>query len=392
MQQTAGAQPGMATATASQQMAATAEETLVARIALYPDDLVAIILPASTRPLDIVEADRFLERRKKDPKIPVPDGWDDSVKSLLNYPVVITSMSQDLSWTKALGDAVTEDQQAMLAAVQSYRRKVNAAGNLKSDGKQNVIVEKEVIQIVQADPQVIYVPQYDPVTVTSYGYSGWGYYGSPYPVYYYPYAPGAALAAGIIWGAAIGSVWNGGRYVSHYGGGNNNISIDRGDINIGGGDRNVDRGARAESRPTQGDRGQGSRGGASAGTSDARRGSGGQSTAWSPGASQTSSKVGNRVGDSQVSNRAGGSSGMGPSASNRASGSSSMGPPASSRSGGSGSGYSSGRDRSSYSGASARSSQSGGASAFSGYGSRSSASMSSSRGSMSRGGGGGRRR
>src|SRR6185369_2155990 len=73
-------------------------ENLVGRIALYPDDLVAVILPASTNPLQIVQADRFLEKRKSDPKLPLDDKWDDSVKTLLNYPDVVKMMSGDLDW------------------------------------------------------------------------------------------------------------------------------------------------------------------------------------------------------------------------------------------------------------------------------------------------------
>src|SRR4029453_706797 len=205
-----------------------------ARIALYPDDLVAIILPASTNPLQIVQADRFLAKRKTDPKTPINDKWDDAVKSLVNYPEVITSMSADLDWTAALGEAVVADLGEVLQAVQAFRRKTQAAGNLKSDSKQTVVVEKEVITIVPADPQVIYVPQYDPNAVVVSGYPYWGYYPTAYPVYYYPYAPGAAFAAGLIWGAAIGAIWGGGHYVSHYGG-NNTINIDR-NTNINTGD------------------------------------------------------------------------------------------------------------------------------------------------------------
>jgi len=218
-------------------------EGLVGRIALYPDDLIGITLPASTNPLQIVQADRYLDKRKADPKAPIDEKWDDSVKSLLNYPDVVKMMSADLDWTSALGEAVVADSGAVLEAVQSYRRKTQAAGNLKTDDKQVVTVEKEVITIVQANPEVIYVPQYNPTTVVYAGYSGWGYYPTPYPVYYYPYAPGAAFATGLIWGAAIGAAWNGGRYNTNYGG-NNNINIDRnvnintGNINTG----NVNRG------------------------------------------------------------------------------------------------------------------------------------------------------
>ncbi len=81
-------------------------------------------------------------------------------------------MSGDLDWTAALGEAVVADQGEVLEAVQAFRRKTQAAGNLKSDPKQTVVVEKEVIKIVPADPQVIYVPQYNPTTVVvSGGYS-----------------------------------------------------------------------------------------------------------------------------------------------------------------------------------------------------------------------------
>ena len=218
-------------------------EGLVGRIALYPDDLIGIILPASTNPLQIVQADRFLDKRKADPKAPVDEKWDDAVKSLLNYPDVVKMMSADLDWTSALGEAVVADAGAVLEAVQTFRRKAQAAGNLKTDDKQVVTVEKEVITVVQANPEVIYVPQYNPTTVVYAGYTGYGYYPTPYPVYYYPYAPGAAFATGLIWGAAIGAAWNGGRYNTNYGG-NNTINIDRntnintGNINTG----NVNRG------------------------------------------------------------------------------------------------------------------------------------------------------
>ena len=116
-----------------------------------------------------MQADRFLDKRKADPKLPVDDKWDDAVKSLLNYPDVVKMMSADLDWTSALGEAVVADQGAVLEAIQSFRRRAQAAGNLKSDGKQVVAAEKEIITIVPADPQVIYVPQYNPATVVVAG-------------------------------------------------------------------------------------------------------------------------------------------------------------------------------------------------------------------------------
>jgi len=211
---------------------------LVGPIALYPDDLVGIILPASTNPLQLVQADRFLDKRKADPKLPVDEKWDDSVKSLLNYPDVVKMMSGDLDWTSALGEAVVADQGAVIEAVQAFRRKAKAAGNLKSDDKQVVKVEQETVYIEPANPQVIYVPQYNPTTVVVAGPAPvYGYYPTPYPSYYYPYPPGAALATGVIWGAAIGAAWGG----NHYGccgdaniNVNRNTNINTGNINRGG--------------------------------------------------------------------------------------------------------------------------------------------------------------
>src|SRR6185295_15867624 len=122
----APAAPGGAASTRS----ADELDKLVGRIALYPDDLVAIILPAATNPLQLVQADRFLEKRKADPKLPVDEKWDNAVKSLLNYPEVVKMMSADLDWTAELGEAVVEDQGAVLEAIQAFRRKTQAAGNL----------------------------------------------------------------------------------------------------------------------------------------------------------------------------------------------------------------------------------------------------------------------
>ena len=225
-------------------MATEELEKLVAPIALYPDDLVAIILPAATNPLQLVQADRFLDKRKTDPKLPVDDKWDDSVKALLNYPDVVKTMSGDLDWTAALGEAVVADQGAVLEAIQVFRRKTQAVGNLKSDDKQVIVVEKEVIKIVPANPEVIYVPQYNPTTVVVAGGYPWGYWPTPYPVYYYPYPPGAAFATGLIWGAAIGAAWNGGHWNTNWGGGDININRN---TNI-----NVNRPGGATTRPAQG--------------------------------------------------------------------------------------------------------------------------------------------
>ena len=357
----APAAPGGAAAQAS-----VAElEKLVARIALYPDDLVAIILPSSTNPLQIVQADRFLDKRKQDPKLPIDEKWDDAVKSLINYPDVIKAMSNDLDWTAALGEAVVADQGDVLEAVQAFRRKTQAVGNLKTDDKQVVVIEKEVIKIVPADPQVIYVPQYNPTTVVVYGgYSSYGYYPYGYPSYYYPYPPGAALATGLIWGAAIGAAWGGGHYGCHYGGGgNNNININRntnintGNINTG----NINRGGSASTRPAGG------------------------SSGWSPNkqAGQVSRSVG-KTPSTRQGGAGGGNFGASAGSYNRTAGASANA--ATSRSGGAGSGGGSNRSASAFSGSS--SGRQASMSSSRGASSRSSMSSSGFSGGGSRGGGG----
>jgi hypothetical protein len=182
-------------------------EKLVGPIALYPDDLIAIVLPAATTPMEVVKAQRFLEKLKKDPKLQPDKSMPAPVRNLLNYPEIIGMMSQDLDWTEKLGQAVVSQQKDVMAAVQTFRRKAQAAGNLPSNDKQTVVVEKEVIQIVPADPQVIYVPQYQPtVVVVQQPAPVVAYYPTPYPVYYYPYPPGAAFATGFFFGAATASV------------------------------------------------------------------------------------------------------------------------------------------------------------------------------------------
>lgn len=99
-------------------------DKLVAPIALYPDDLVAIILPASAFPLEIVQAARFLEKRKQDKSLQPNANWNDSVKSLADYPDVIDKMNADLDWTADLGEAVVADQNGVLEAVQRFQRQV----------------------------------------------------------------------------------------------------------------------------------------------------------------------------------------------------------------------------------------------------------------------------
>ena len=133
-------------------------DEIVGPIALYPDDLIAIVLPASTFPLQVVEAARLLENRKRDSSLQPDDDWDDSVVALLNYPEVVKLLNDDLDWTWALGEAVLSQRADVLDAIQGFRDRAYAAGNLRTDKRQVVTRDEGVIEIAPADPEVIYVP------------------------------------------------------------------------------------------------------------------------------------------------------------------------------------------------------------------------------------------
>ncbi len=126
-------------AEAPKPLTSTELQTLVARVALYPDDLVALVLSGSLNPLQIVQAARFLDQSKTKPDAKPDPSWDGSVVSLLNYPTVLTMMNDDLDWTEELGEAVVNQQKDVLVAIQELRDKAVANGVIKSDDK--VIVE-----------------------------------------------------------------------------------------------------------------------------------------------------------------------------------------------------------------------------------------------------------
>ena len=164
-------------------------ETLVGPIALYPDDLLAIVLPASTYPLEIVQAARFLDAQENDSSLEPDEAWDDSIVALLNYPDVLRKMNDDIDWTWRLGEAVVAQQNDVIAAVESFRDRAYLAGNLKSDQYQTVTVDDGVIEIEPVADDVIYVPYYEPERVVHVSPRPvYHYYPDPYPVYYYPYA------------------------------------------------------------------------------------------------------------------------------------------------------------------------------------------------------------
>ncbi len=163
-------------------------EELVGPIALYPDDLLAIVLPASTYPLQIVEAGRFLEDLEEDSSLEPDPDWDDSIVALLNYPEVIEMLNEDLDWTWRLGEAVVGQQSDVIAAIEDFRDRAYAAGNLKTDDYQLVAEEAGTISITPVQEDVIYVPYYEPEEVVVYQPRPvYYYYPRAYPVYYYPY-------------------------------------------------------------------------------------------------------------------------------------------------------------------------------------------------------------
>ena len=176
-------------------------EDLVGPVALYPDDLLAIVLPASTYPLQVVQAARFLERLETDPSLKPDEDWDDSVTALLNYPEVVELMNEDIDWTWRLGEAVVAQQTDVVAAVEAFRDRAYAAGNLKTDEYQTVSDEDGVIEIEPANEEVIYVPYYEPESVVVYQPQPvYHYYPQPYPLYYYPYPAGYSFASNFFWG------------------------------------------------------------------------------------------------------------------------------------------------------------------------------------------------
>jgi len=162
-------------------------EQLVVPIALYPDGLLSQVLAAATFPVQIVEADRWLHENaglSNDQLAAEADRqpWDPGVKALIEFPSVLDSLDKNLSWTSALGDAYFNQPQDVMNAVQEMRRRAQDAGNLKSTSQMAVASEGPDITIGPTDPDVVYVPTYNP----------WIVYGEPIPVF-----PGFFLGADI---------------------------------------------------------------------------------------------------------------------------------------------------------------------------------------------------
>ena len=181
-------------------------QQMLAPIALYPDALIAQILMASTYPLEVVQADRWMKQNpglKGDQLDAVlqNQNWDVSVMSLCHFPSVLSMMNERLDWTTNLGDAVLAQEAEVMDSVQYLRRKAYEQGNLRTTEQQRVVVEDGAIMIEPPSPTVVYVPTYNPTVV----YGPWWYPAYPPPVWY-PYYPGAgflAFTAGVFVAAAI---------------------------------------------------------------------------------------------------------------------------------------------------------------------------------------------
>lgn len=179
-------------------------DALLAPIALYPDDLLAQVLMASTYPLEVVEAARFVQQNPGLAGAALDDAvrtmrWDPSVQSLTAFPQVLAMMSDRLEWTQQLGDAVLANRQQVMDTVQALRGRAEAAGALQDTDQQHVYTSDQAIVIEPAQFDYVYVPVYDPMVV----YGPW-WVASYQPFFWYPPAfygyPARWQGRGVVWG------------------------------------------------------------------------------------------------------------------------------------------------------------------------------------------------
>jgi hypothetical protein len=194
-------------------------DSLVAPIALYPDPLLSQTLVASTYPLELVQLHQWLEKNKDlkgkaltDAALKQP--WDPSIQAMVVLPDVLNRLANDIQWTTDLGNAFLAQQSDVMDAVQRMRAKAQGTGALSSNQQQKVetkVVENKTVVIIEpSQPNVVYVPSYNPVVV--YGPPIYPYPPIYYP-YYPPYAAGAVVATSMISfgvGVAVGAAWGGG--------------------------------------------------------------------------------------------------------------------------------------------------------------------------------------
>jgi len=204
-------------------------DSLVAPIALYPDPLLAQTLAASTYPLELMELQQWLTRNPGLSEKALADAvakqpWDPSVQSMAVLPDLVKRLTDDIQWTTNLGNAFLAQQAGVMSAIQRMRQQAEAKGTLKSSEQIAVQTQSvdgnQVIVIEPANPQVVYVPSYDPVAV--YGPPVY-----PYPSIAYPsagaYAAGAAISFGA--GIAMGAFWGGGGWGWGCGWGRGNVTV-----------------------------------------------------------------------------------------------------------------------------------------------------------------------
>src|ERR1700751_1569836 len=180
-------------------------DSLVAPIALSPDPLLAQTLAASTYPLEVIQVQQWMDKNKNLTGQALADAVakqpsDPSVQSLVEFPDVVQRMAGNIQWTTDLGNAFLAQQSDVMDAVQRMRAKAQGTGNLKTSAQSVVKTEtvssgKQVIEIQQANPDVVYVPSYDPTV---------GHGAAPVDYPYYPYTyPGSVPRTALAWCAAI---------------------------------------------------------------------------------------------------------------------------------------------------------------------------------------------
>lgn len=185
-------------------------DQMLAPIALYPDALLSQILMAATYPLEVVKAARWSAANRglsgeQAVQAVEQTGWDPSVQSLVAFPQILATMEGNLDWTERLGDAFLAQQVQMMDTVQNLRRRAIALGNLASSTQISVYPQGQTILIAPANPQIVYVPYYDPNLV--YGQWWWTnyppVYWNPWPGYYSPPVNSPGYSSRFFWGSGI---------------------------------------------------------------------------------------------------------------------------------------------------------------------------------------------
>jgi hypothetical protein len=184
-------------------------DQMLAPIALYPESLLAQSLMAATYPLEVVQADRWAKVNRNLRGDQLNDAldqqnWDPSVKALVPFPQVLSMMSERLEWTQKLGDAFLDQQDEVMDTVQRLRARAQAAGNLRDTEEQRVMAEDGGIVIEPVNPEVVYVPVYDPTVI----YGPWWY--PAFPPFFFPPPPGVIFVRGFgFWrGVTVGRAWD----------------------------------------------------------------------------------------------------------------------------------------------------------------------------------------